>query len=367
VPGYTSSIVRLGQRSSDPPYISFRYRLTGYVLAVVVLILLAIGAIDYSRMRSEYAESVRRVEADVVGSLRLISEAYRVIESTLRQEMRSAMESFQKAYVEAGSVPGAVNLEELREETGGTMDLYLIDPEGVVRYSTRAMDIGLELGATPDAREFLEDIRRSGEFRPQRMSRESQTGKLRKYAYQAAPEGDWILELAVTTDAIAEYLAPLDPRPVAERLVEGNAMLDDLRILDMDGWEVSLHEPAAPDPELAAIAREVADSGETAEIERGGNSLRYVYVDVGDPQPHYAGIARVVELTYDRGRLLAKLLIDGGIMLAGQSCRVPRCRRLFSPDKRGIRVSSEQPASPSSSPAPSSVHGRNVPELSQRR
>gem|GEM_PF-3171762 len=299
-------------------YIPFKYRLTASVLAVFIPVFLILGGFSFSRAYRDYHDTQLKVEQDVVHSLQIINEAYRILEAALEQQLRQAMDTFLAAYQGAGRDPSRIDLRALEKELGNALDLYVVDTDGVVTYSTVPYDLGLDISAGPEAEAFFNTLFEHNAFAAQRMSRETKTGMLRKFAYQATPDGQWVLELAVKTEVIAPYLETLDPVAVANRLVATNAMLDRVRVLDMDGWEVSVSDPVAADEELTAVVHEVIERRETREIELDGNARRYVYVELDDDNGfQHAGVARVVELSYNRTQLTAELRTTAAVMLIG--------------------------------------------------
>lgn len=299
-------------------YTPFKYRLTASVLAVFIPVFLIVGGFSLSRAHRDYRDTQLQVEQDIVHSLQIIDEAYRILEATLEQQLGQAMERFLEAYEQAEGNPSDMDLSALQEEFGNELDLYIVDTDGVVTYSTVEHDLGLDLTGTPEAAAFFETLLEQKTFAPQRMSRETKTGKLRKFAYHSAPDGRWVLELAVKTEVIAAYLERLDPVAVADRLVATNAILDQVRVLDMDGWEVSVSDPVAPDEELTAVVHEVIEHRDTRELEHDGGARRYLYVELDDDESYQpAGVARVVELTYNRTQLTAELHSTLTVILLG--------------------------------------------------
>ena len=281
---------------------TFKSRLVTTILAIFIPVLIGLALLNYWHILSLYDTSREQVEQDVRSLIEVTNEAYHIVENSLAEEMERALEQMREEFLEVDAVPAEMNLASLKEQFDDRLDFYLISRDNVIEYTTYETDRGLDLGQIDDGESLLAWVRESNEPFLQRMSRETRSGRLRKYGYVAAPGSDWILEVGVTPETIETYLASLDPVALSERLVDISPIVEEARILDRDGWFVSARNPERPTDELQARTRQVVAEREPLELHRGTEIIRYLYVgpDVPEFADEYAFgvITAVVELTY---------------------------------------------------------------------
>ena len=73
-------------------------------------------------------------------------------------------------------------------------------------------------GRTPYFFDYLNEIRLSEGFFPDRVVRETATGKLRKFAYMPTPDHRYILELGLTGEELDKERGSLQYRDVINRI-----------------------------------------------------------------------------------------------------------------------------------------------------
>ena len=134
------------QKTFRQKFIPMRYYLAGYILLLIIPILVAVSIIDYFDTRWNLMENYRllreQTENEIVNAIDLIDSGYKMFEKTLERKMREGFKPFLDAYERAGRDPSTIDLSALKEQLGGTMDLYIINKDYKVVYSTYATDIG---------------------------------------------------------------------------------------------------------------------------------------------------------------------------------------------------------------------------------
>ncbi len=294
---------------------TFKSRVVTTILAIVMPVLVGIALLSYWHVMMHFEASREQVEQNVQNLIEVTNEAYEIVERSLAEEMERALEKMRTAFLEAGGSPGEMNLERLKQQFDDRMDIYLISPDDIVEYTTYSLDSGLNLGQTDDGQQLLDRVRDSDKPFIQRMSRETRSGRLRKYGYLPAPDSDWVLEVGVTTTTIESQLSSLDPLPLSERLVKVNPIVIDARILDRDGWQVSVNDPVPPSDDLREQVQKAARQEQALEVRQGNEVRRYLHVgpDVPVYSEEYAFgvITTVVELTYSTTQLTT-----GGAIIA---------------------------------------------------
>ncbi len=212
-----------------------------------------------------------------------------------------------------------IDLPDLQQRLGNKVDLYAIDSSGVVRHSTLTEDIGLDFRQWPDFHAYLEDIRQSGELHIDAVSKETKTGLFRKYAYLATPDKRWILELGVKSDIIAQRLAPFDPVVVARRLVADHPHLNQLRIIDRHGWQLSMTQPSLVEPEVFERVKQVLDTRQAQNILGWNRKLTYLPLPDSADEVSFGLRMQVVELDCNLSRVKFGLGINLLVALAAMT------------------------------------------------
>ena len=82
------------------------------------------------------------------------------------------------------------------------MDLYIIDQDGVIRYSTVEHEIGVDFSGIPDFFAYITLLREGDSFSADRVVRERTSGIVRKYAYMPTPDHRYLLELGLVPELL---------------------------------------------------------------------------------------------------------------------------------------------------------------------
>jgi two-component system sensor histidine kinase ChiS len=124
--------------------------------------------------------------------------------------MEQAFVVFINAYETAGRNPAKMDLATLKEQLGGKMDLYIINADGIIEYTTYLSDLGLDFKKWPDFFETLTTYRQSNQFISGHFALEARTGIFRKFSYFPTPDLKYLLELGLKTDEFADLMVGLD-------------------------------------------------------------------------------------------------------------------------------------------------------------
>ncbi len=111
--------------------------------------------------------------------------------------MKRAFIPFIEAYNESGGNPAEMDLESLSDKLGGRYELYIIDDNNIVAYTTNRIDLGLNFSTLDGFSRYLDEIRAGDSFVGDRVSKGVRdTGNIQKYAYLPTPDDKYILELS---------------------------------------------------------------------------------------------------------------------------------------------------------------------------
>lgn len=181
------------------------------------------------------------------------------------------------------------------------MDLYVINAEGIVEYTTYTEDLGLDFKEWPDVFSFLTEIRQQDDFASGGFATETETGSIRKFAYMPTPDHNYLLELGLFSNEFSKLIANFNIVQIADRLKTFNRSLNQIRIFSRYGNE--LNDPNYKANEFTAkIIKTVYDTKKTNEIEDrlGKRYIRYIFVNLKDEDVDVSSDpGKVIELTYN--------------------------------------------------------------------
>ncbi len=281
-----------------------RHRLTRRALIVFLPLLLLLTVINVALLVSGAHQKHVQIEQTVLNSLRMLKDASVIVEETFAIELEEGLQLFLDEYITNDNGIEQIDLAGLQRRLNNHVDLYAIDASGVVQHSTLAQDVGLDFRQWPDFHRYLEEIRQSGELRIDAISKETNTGLFRKYAYLPTPDKHWILELGIKSEIIAQRLAPFDPIVVAQRLVTDHPYLNQLRIIDRHGWQLSMTQPTQVEPEVFERVKQVFDTSQAQNILGWNRTLRYLPLPDSVDEASFGLRMQVVEFDYNLNRVM---------------------------------------------------------------
>ncbi|NYT21393.1 MAG: PAS domain S-box protein [Methanomicrobiales archaeon] len=283
---------------------SFSFFLLLVIIGLVALIVTTITIGDLILVRTDFEEQSallrNETEGNIITSVRIIDEGLKLFDNTLNRRMEESFVVFNAAYVESGGDPSRMDLEALKQQLGGDLELYLINESGVVEYTTYEPDLGLDFQSTiPYFYDYLMTIRESHGFYPDRVVQERATGNLRKFAYLPTLDRRYILELGLSADAFTSERSSLRYTDMIETVRERNPFIRDIRIFTTAKRLVG-NKSYVPDPELDALLNEMLSTGVSREFRdpSKGITVKYLYIDLRD-KDYASDMSLIVEITYD--------------------------------------------------------------------
>ncbi|GEM_PF-5340815 len=281
-----------------PDFIPLRYRIMGLLLLLLVPILLWLSLSNYVDMKrallANHAFSQAQTENNIANALKLVDSGYKVFEKPLNEQLERAFKPLLLAYQhnqkDLSKMDLAALKAQLEQEYKFPLDIYLLNAEGVVEYTTYPTDLGLNFQQTfPDYFQKLTAIRLNGQFFADRITAEALTGELRKFTYQPTPNQRYLIELGVTIRDFPDFLKEMDPLKIAGQLKAFNPMLDKIRLFTRSGTYELGNPNNKLDAATRAILTELETSGEPLHEmvdEKNQKVTRYIRVDLnGDGNP----------------------------------------------------------------------------------
>jgi PAS domain S-box-containing protein len=286
-----------------------KYPLSYYLVGVIFLILMGalVGLIGISYLATERTlqENARsgelQAENNLVAVFRSKEEGIRIYEESLNQRMEEAFHPFLAEYQRAGGDPSRMDLGAVKAALGGEMELYVIDENATIIATTYPAELGLRFGDyAPYFVDYLNNIRQTGEFHPDRIVSEKSTGAMKKFAYLPTPDHRYILELGLPVQIpdIASFRF-LDKELIMQ-VERDNPYLQGVRVFDStlrlreNDTSVEIDDPA-----LRQILSGVLANRTTIEFAdpQSGTITRYLFVELGN-DAFGSDVSRIIELVY---------------------------------------------------------------------
>ena len=296
-------------------YMPLKYTLMGSFLLLIIPILIAMSVSDYFNAKTDlenaYTQLQKQTEDNIVNAVKLVEAGYKVVERALSKEMRQSFPLFLKAYEKAGGNPNKIDLNVLRKQLGGRVDLYIINTEGVVEYTTYEKDTGLNFQEKPSFFKEITAYREKGGFVSPPIATEARTGSIRHFTYMATPDHKYLLELGLPFDEFADLLGDLDLAKITARLKALNPSLNSVKIFNKNGSLLVSSKDKVND-EIKKIVKKVYEQQRTFEIKDDNKKhhVRYIFLNLkenGDFDSDFDfDHSKIIELSYN-----TKLIDEG--------------------------------------------------------
>lgn len=295
-------------------YVPLKYTLMGSFLLLIIPILIAMSVSDYLNAKNDLENAYnllkKQTENNIINAIKLVDAGHKVLIRFLDKEMQEAFKPFLAAYEAAGNQPENLDLNALKAEIGKNMgfqlgdglDLYIIDPDGKVSYTTYEKDLGLNFQEWPDLFAYLQKTLKGQTFVSGGLSTEARTGSLRTYGYMPSPDNRYVLELGLESNEFESLMGELDLIKITERLKTLNPSLNKVRIFSRHGHLLGMPTKYKVDPDTAKLIQQVYESRQPTEhIDPNQNTMiRYFFVNLRDENLDLVSDpSKVIEVTYN--------------------------------------------------------------------
>jgi two-component system, NarL family, sensor histidine kinase BarA len=320
-----------------------------FMILITVPVIGFVSTLDYLLVEQKLVTQTEvlqnQTERGIVLSMDLVDTGLKLFDDTLNRQMQEGFTPFLAEYERAGRDPAAMNLSHVKEQLGGTMDLYVIGESGVIEYTTYPPDQGLDFSTIPDFYDRITEIRLGDDFAADRVVAEPASGRLIKYAYMSTPDHRYLLALGLDCSSLETERYDQKYCILKDNLIRLNPLVTEIAIFDRFGRPVDATAHFEPGNQSAIdpVAVEVFLQRDGLEMASPapGLSTRYIFVDLSDPS-YASDVSRIVRLTYDTAPLdsrLANTLVShiGLAVLASiLTCCVafPISRRITRPIRR---------------------------------
>ena len=286
--------------------------LMGFLLILTPALLL-LSYTDYSKAKSDLENNfdfmVDQTAENVTGAYDLVEVGFRILSLSLENKMQNAFEPFKAAYFAVNGEVAKIDLAKLKEELGDEVDLYIIDEKGVIIHTTFAKDLNLDFSkVAPGFNKMLQKIREESRYQGDRISNETVTGNVRKYAYWGTPDKKYILEIGIKSSQFEEPLKNLDLLKISADFEQFNPDLKSVIIFNGNGKVANKPDFEVTEDQKTKIVG-VYESGVRLDIDRIAASEKWVYVkaDIDEADGSASQGDKVIELVFDTSALEKKL------------------------------------------------------------
>jgi serine phosphatase RsbU (regulator of sigma subunit) len=302
--------------------LSLIWYLIGFIALIIGIVVAASLSISYIQAKEEieydYAVLQNNTDSNAAESVRLVNEGLGLLDEHYNPILEQSLLEFSTAYRKSGSDPSVLNLSRIRSEVapafpGDDVNLYIIDSDGVIVYSTLPDALGINFSLNPEFYRSLTRVRLGSGFAadPVVRSMENATdlsvkGTFRKFAYLPSPDHRYVLEIGIESTEFTDVRSRYSYQEMAERFLKINPDLKGIRVYDPNG------NVAAQAGDMDDRGRQYADmahenrSGFSVPDGARGTLSRYIFVDLLDPAA-VSDNSVVVELLYSKSRLNAAL------------------------------------------------------------
>jgi PAS domain S-box-containing protein len=321
----------------------FSYLMMAILFVIIATVVLAGIWTSYETSRSNLEKNAAGLramtESHINTSFWLIDTGLKIYDSTFDDRVRDAFVIVMKEYDRADRDPSRMDLEGLKNRTGG-MDIYVFNDRSVIEYTTNPGDLGIDLAVlAPDYHAWLQTIRNTSGFYPDRIVQNYVAGTLTKYGYMPTPDHRYVMELGFVSRRFTNERMQLQFQDVVDEVLRSNPNLEEV-LLFQKQKRLVYNTSFVAAPEDSAMLDYLLWENRTTQVVRNSSSKRTVVwepIDLRDPA-YPADMSIFAKLTYNDALLateqdrlaalhaLAALLVllTGGFLAVTVSRRVSR-------------------------------------------
>jgi serine phosphatase RsbU (regulator of sigma subunit) len=308
-------------------HLPLKLYLSIFIVLIIVVLTLFLSTLSYAAARDQLMsdnEVLREyTEENALQAEILVDKGLRLYDNTYNEEMRGWSVLYVDAYERAGRDPAKLDLSALQQQftpqSGGKIDLYVINKSGVIIASTVPEVMYLDFGRDfPPYYAYLKQGLVQDSFFADRVVRSvvstesgRVTGQLRKFAFVPTPDHEYLLEIGLSSPEFEQERGQLSVVAAAEALTAINPNLVSVRVFDANKNLLAENGPDTsfiPGPELSGLLDRALDPEDDVWINSSKSRTKTHYLLVELPDDKTASdMNLVIELTYSDARLNQRL------------------------------------------------------------
>lgn len=282
----------------------FSYLMMGVLFLIIISAVLAGIWSSYETSMNSLGSNKERLrnmtEAHIDNSFRLIDTGLKIYDSTYNEEMQEAFVPVMAEYERAGGDPSRMDLAGLKSQIGG-MDIYTIDERCVIDHTTKQSDVGLDFRVIyPDFTAYLDGIRNTSGFYPDRVIQDWINGTLTKFSYMPTPDHRYVIELGLVSERFERERMELQYSDVVDEVRAFDPYLEEV-LLFQKQKRLVYNTSYVPTPEESAMLDYLLWENRTKQVVAGpgaGRTVVWLPIDLRDPT-YSADMSIFAKLTYN--------------------------------------------------------------------
>lgn len=212
--------------------IPLKYKLVVSLIILAILFTFGFSYFNYNNIRKllseEYEVQLDLIEQGVLASVQNADTAIRIIESQLNANMEKYTEIMLEKYRENPQIH-TWDLDAMKEEFGG-YDIFIINEDLIVAYTTYREDLGLDFKKFPRFAEILRKRLEGDRFFSDRLDVSIVANETRKFSYMPTPDNHYLLELGVIIVDHYPFFEDMEVERVTSRQIKENLTVDDITL-----------------------------------------------------------------------------------------------------------------------------------------
>lgn len=279
----------------------------------------AIGLYDYYKGQQQillnHEKEIKVIEDSVIQSIHIIDQMYKLADENYGDTMRGKMDVLMRKYDQDQDFLNW-DFQKLKEQIG--MDIYIINDENVVIFSSFKDDIGLDFEACCGTfSKVIEERRLNGEFKHDGMDLHQASHEIKKFAYMPTPDQKYLFELSMSLEN-GEIFESFNILEKMAQLEEDYKPIQSIRMYNSTGLSFgSDHDVKEVSDETWDVFEEAKRMNEERELTKNidGTNVTYSYIPYVATYEEDYPLKRIVEIVYNEVELegLLKFYREGFI------------------------------------------------------
>jgi PAS domain S-box-containing protein len=284
-------------------------------LILIVSILIIFTTLNYFEAKDEIIKKNRdlenNIEKSIVNNIKTVNSSYKMLGEVFNDELKKILYKLKNEYKQKQDV-SKLDLAKIKSELDMNVDLYVINNKGVIIATTYPTDLGLDLSKYTGFFENLMNILNRKDFAYDALTPETQTGKLRKYAYLRSDDEEYIFEVGLQSSGFEKYLKDLNYFQLANKIQRNSQYVSDIKIFRASNALSNITLFGKPETRIKEETKEIIAEMYNEDIKERVFSLenykkKYILLKLR-ARDIPSDLSKVVEITYDTSLMNKSLM-----------------------------------------------------------
>lgn len=289
--------------------ISIKYSFIIILILIVTPLFLVISDIYYNEIKEGIIDNskiaVAQSEETILNTIKITEKSYEFISVNYEDMMKECLAEFEEVYEENGRNIDEIDLEAIKNKYNNKMDLYVINQDGIIIFSTLPTALGIDFSTIPEFYTALEKMRLGSTIEISKVTTDLKTRELRKWGYMPTKDHEFILEVGINAAELAKYVKSIDYVAMGANITENNPYIDSVRVYDMHNTALGYDEPVSTDKQ--AIIQSVMSSGLNKEVNLPGGLIQTEYIFINTFSNSLYDSKKVIEIQYNSSLIMESI------------------------------------------------------------